>query len=296
MRVAVLPLALLLLANGDPQTIPPPVKAMLDAAMSSGSESEVATITKYAKAAAPDSAELISKMTQSWRDERRAAADRIIREAGFLDLMKGRVELGGFLTTGNTNNIGVTGNAEIRREGLEWRHKLRLLAEYQESAGIASREHYLAAYEPNFKFDDRLYAYGAAQFESDRFLGYTSRYSGSAGAGYSAIKSSAMTLDVELGPAFRRTRFTDQMIERNLAARGSLDFDWRLSPGLTLSQDASAYIQSANSTLTGKTALAAQVFGPLSAQFSYAVSYESRPANNRTTTDTTSRASLVYSF
>ena len=38
------------------------------------------------------------------------------------------------------------------------------------------------------------------------------------------------------------------------------------------------------------------LFGPLSAQLSYAVQYESMPPEGRRDTDTTSRASLVYSF
>ncbi|MES2337643.1 MAG: DUF481 domain-containing protein [Pseudomonadota bacterium] len=306
MRAALIPLSLLLLANSDPVVvpaapsdtveIPAPVKAMLDAAMASGSESEVATIAKYAAGAAPEAGDAIRKIASTWKDERRAAADRTLREAGFFDLVRGRVELGGFVTTGNTQNVGLTLGADLRREGFDWRHKLRLLAEYQESAGVVSREHYLASYEPNYKVDDRLYVYGAAQFEADRFLGYTARYSGSAGAGYSALKSPAVTLDVELGPSFRRTAFTDSTTARELGARGSLDFDWRLSPGVTLSQDASAYLQNMNSTVTTRTALAAKLFGPLSAQMSYAVSYESSPPVGRVTTDTTSRASLVYAF
>lgn len=290
------PIALLLVGNVDPGTIPPQLRAMLDAAMASGNDGEVATVAKYAALAAPDAAAEIARLADGWRVERRDAAARALAQAGFGELLKGRAELGGFATTGNTSNIGVTASIELKREGPRWRHKWRALAEYQESAGVASREHYLLAWEPNLKVDDRLYAYGAAQFESDRYLGYTSRYSASTGAGYTAVKTPSVSLDVELGPAFRATTFTDDMVERNLAARGSLDFDWRLAPGLTLSQDASAYLQSANSTLNGRTALAARLFGPLSAQLSYAVNHETRPAEGRKTTDTTSRASLVYAF
>lgn len=296
MRTLLAPLALLLIANVDPNTIPQPLKTMLQAAMESGNESDVSTVVKYARIAAPESADEIGRQAQAWIESRHSEAETRLATAGFLDLMRGKAELGGFATTGNTNNIGITGALDLTREGLQWRHKLRMLAEYQENARVATREHYLAAFEPNFKVDDRLYIYGAAQFESDRFLGYTERYSASAGAGYSAIKRRAMTLDLELGPAFRSTDFTDDTLERNFAARGSLDFDWKLTSGLVLSQDASAYVQSANSTVTGKTALAAKLIGPLSAQVSYAVSYESRPAEGRTNTDTTSRASLVYAF
>jgi putative salt-induced outer membrane protein len=75
-----------------------------------------------------------------------------------------------------------------------------------------------------------------------------------------------------------------------------VDLDWRLTPGLTLRQDASAYLQRYNSTVSSTTAMAAKLLGPLSAQLSYTVQYESMPPIGRVSTDTTSRASLVYTF
>jgi len=297
MRVLLLALPLLLAnANDDPTAIPAPLKAMLDAAMASGNEGEVATIVKYAKTAAPESAETITKIAADWRSDRRRAAERKVREADFLDLVKGRAELGAYVTTGNSNNVGLTASLELRREAIEWRHKIRAQADFQKSLGVVTRERYLAAYEPNWKFDERAYMYGAAQFESDRLLGFYERYSLSTGAGYSALKKPGLRLDLELGPAFRHTRFTDANIESNVAARGSMDFDWKMTPGITLRQNASAYLQSANSTVTSKSALLARLIGPLSAQLSYTLQYESMPPAGRRTTDTTSKAALVVDF
>lgn len=290
---ALLLLTPLLLGNAD---IPAEVKAMLDAAIAGGNPSEVAIIEKYARTAAPDSADAISHLANNWRNDREATRLAKLREARAWQLWTGNAEVGGYLTTGNTDNIGISGLLNVQRETVRWRHKLRLQADYQESLGLVSREHYLAAYEPNFKFSPRGYVYGAAQYESDRFLGYTDRYSASLGAGYNAIKRDGVTLDIELGPAFRHTQFSDTTIESSLAARGSLDFDLRLSKAVSLSQDASAYVQRSNSTVTGTTALNAKLIGPLAAKFSYSVQYESMPPIGRVGTDTTSRAALVYSF
>lgn len=283
-------------ADADTVELPAQVRAMLEAAMKAGDENAVNAIVKYAKAAEKESGELFERTANDWKQERREAAERRLREARFIDLVKGRAELGGYVTTGNTETIGLTGVLDVKREALRWRHKLRLQADYQESLGQTVRERYLAAYEPNFKVDDRAYVYGAAQFESDRFLGFEERYSLSAGAGYTAIRTSSLKVDLEIGPAFRHTAFTDATVERQLAARGKLDLDWKLSRGISLSQDTSAYVQDANSTITGKTALRARLFGPFSAQMSYAVNYESAPPIGRKTTDTTSRASLLVDF
>jgi len=283
-------------STAEPAPIPPPVKAMLDAAIASGNDAEIATVAKYARTAAPQSADAIAALVDGWHRDQAAKREAKIRDAGPLDLWRGKAELGGYVTTGNTRDVGASAALDLSRETLRWRHKLHFAADYQESAGLVSREHYLASYEPNFKFSPRGYVYGAAQYESDRFLGYSSRYSASFGAGYSAIKQSDLKLDVELGPAYRDTDFTDGSLESSVAARGSVAFDWKLSRAISFTQNASAYMQKVNSTVSSTTALNAKLIGPLAAKLSYAVQYESTPPVGRVGTDTTSRASLVYSF
>ncbi|KQM65169.1 hypothetical protein ASE75_08145 [Sphingomonas sp. Leaf17] len=288
----------LLLANADPSDIPipPAIRAMLDAAIASNNDSEIAVIVKYARAVDPASGDAVARIADSWRVKRREDQVRTIREASFVDLWTGRAQLGGWKTTGNSDNTGLSAVIDLNREGIRWRQKFKAQADYQESANVTTREHYLASYEPNYKIDDRAYIYGAAQYESDRFLGYYDRYSASVGAGYSAIKTPRVKLDLELGPAFRDTSFTDDTQQRSAAARGSLDFNWKLTNGLSISQTASAYVQRFNSTVNGLTALNAKLIGPLSAQLSYNVQFESTPPVGSVSTDTTTRASLVYSF
>jgi putative salt-induced outer membrane protein len=286
----------MLLANADPAPIPPQIKSMLDAAIASGNEGEIATIVKYASTAAPDSKEAIAKLANDWKKKRSDEKTAKIQDASFFELWSGRAELGGYISTGNSESEGVSAALALTRDGLNWRQKFKAQLDYQRSLGVTSREHYLAAWEPNWKVDDRSYVYGSAQFESDRFLGYTTRYSVSTGAGYSAIKGDRLKLDLELGPAYRATSFTDGDTERSIAARGSLDFAWKLSKGIQLTQNASAYVERYNSTVTGTTALNAKVLGPLSAQLSYNVQYESMPPEGRVTTDQISRAGLVYAF
>lgn len=280
----------------EPARIPPDIRRMLDAAIASNNAAEIATLVKYGTQAAPDYGQEIRALAEKWRNDREAQRVADIRGAGPLDLWDGRGEVGGFVTTGNTENTGVSAKVDLTREGLQWRHKLHASADYQESFGIASRERFAAGYEPNFKFDDRRYAYGALLYESDRFLGYDNRFSASAGYGYGLIREPMMTLDVTIGPAYRFTDYVAAMDENGFGGRGSIDFDWRLSSGVKLTQDASAYVDTINSTINATTGLEARVIGPLSARLSYNVQYESNPATARVNTDTISRAALVYDF
>lgn len=276
--------------------IPENIRAMLDAALESGNDGEVSTIVKYARAADPVSGDAVLAIANRWRADRAAAREQVIRQASILTLWNGRAELGGFVTTGNSETAGGSAVADLTREGLQWRHRFRAQADYQESLGITTREHYLASYEPNYKFSDRAYIYGQVQYESDRFLGYDDRFSLSSGAGYSVLKSANMQLDLEVGPAYRNISFTDGTTQSSFAGRGSLDFRIRILPGLGFTQTASTYVQRFNSTVNSTSAIQAKLIGPLSAQLSYGVQFESTPPQGRRSTDTISRASLVYSF
>src|SRR3546814_11175178 len=109
-------------------------------------------------------------------------------------------------------------------------------------------------------------------------------------AGYSVLTGPVTKLSLELGPAYRDTEFTDGTNERSLAGRGSLDFAWQFTHAISLTQNASIYWQSYNSTVSGTTALNAKLFGPLSAQLSYNVQYESEPPTGNVATDTTTTA------
>ena len=276
--------------------IPPEVRAMLDAAMQAGDERGVDTLVRYARAGDPSSADLVLRRATEWREARARARDERVRQASAFQLWTGRVEAGGFVASGNSNITGLTGAADLTREGLRWRHRLLAQADLQRTDGITSRERYVLGYQPNYKINDRGYIYGNAQFEADRFLGYDRRYSASVGAGYGVLRRSGLTLDVELGPAFRQTDFTNDVMQSSLAVRGSIDLDWTLFSGLVFSQDAAAYAERFNSTLRSVSAIEAKLLGPLSAKLSYTLQYESQPPAGRRTTDTISRASLVYTF
>lgn len=279
-----------------PPEIPAELSAMLDAAMEAGDESGVNTIVRYARAGDPDSADLVLRRASAWRERRATERDERLRSATAWQLWRGRVEAGGFVSTGNSNITGLTGAADLTREGLRWRHRVLAQADFQQTDGVTSRERYVLGYQPNYKIDDRGYVYGNAQFEADRFLGYDSRFSGSAGIGYGVLRRPGLTLDLELGPAFRQTDFTNDDMQSSLAARGSMNLNWTIVSGLVARQEAQAYLERFNSTVRSVSAIEARLLGPLSAKLSYTLQYESDPPIGRLTTDTTSRAALVYNF
>ena len=276
---------------------------MIDAAIADGKPEEVATIIAFARRTNPDETAALDRIESEYaalRDERQAerAAERKaeIRNAGLLDNWSGEGEIGALRATGNSDNIGVTVGFEVVRQGIDWRHKLTALADYQQTDGRTTREQLLVAYEPQYSLDDSIFLYGLGQLERDRFQGFANRLSLSGGVGYRLIETDDIQLSVKGGPAFRRTDFIDGGTQSRLAALAALDFDWQLAENIAFTQDANAFLQSGNSTFVSNTGLKAGLGGGLSARIAYAVEYDTNPPPGAVSVDTLSRFTLVYGF
>ncbi|MEH6702421.1 DUF481 domain-containing protein [Parasphingorhabdus sp.] len=293
--------------------LPDPVKAMIEAAIASGNKQDVIAVVKIAKATNPDDLVEINSLMAEYNAELAEQAKAALREkqeAGLFENWKGQGELGGFRSTGNTSNLGVSGGIKLVKDAVKWRMNFQARANYERNKGKTTRDQVSATIEPNYKFDKRLYAYGLAQFERDRLQGFSARYTLSGGLGYELVKTKDVRLAVKAGPAIRITDFSGGDTKSSLAALVGLDFDWKISDHLKFSQDAGgtyasdaqgftsavAVIDSDNTTFTATSALDAKLIGSLSTRLSYTIEHETNPKIGRAKTDTLSRASLVYDF
>lgn len=293
--------------------IPEPVRAMIDAAIASGDENKVRTVIELARETNPDDVEEIDAILAAYEVELAAeeaaaaeAEEERIRNAGIFENWSGKGELGAFRSTGNSSNTGITAGLSLKREGIDWRHKLTGRADYQRSNGVTTREQFFASYEPNYKINDRLFAYALAQYERDRFQGFSGRYAVSGGLGYQIIDRPDLQLSAKAGPAFRITEFLDGTSEDRLAALFGVDFDWDITDRLKLTHDTNAVAEAGgsatvlvdgrNTSLNLVTGLNAKISDDLSARFSYAIEYDSNPPPGAEQTDTLSRVTIIYDF
>ncbi|RJG55162.1 DUF481 domain-containing protein [Sphingobium terrigena] len=299
MRACLIPLALLFAAPAyaaDPALLPPSVREMLEAAIANGNEMDIATVAKIARQTNPGSADEIQRLVNSWKERTKATHDTVIREARFTELWTGRVEAGGFRSTGSTSEIGISASATATRNGIQWSHKLSAAADYRRANGVTSRERYFAGYEPKFQFDPRGFAYGLAQFERDTSIGYDERYTASVGVGYKLIVSKPVDLLVDIGPSVRHAKYLIGVRETKLGARGSMALTWRASPTLTFKQTAAGYAESDVYSLNALTSMETKVATRWSAALSYNVQYESETLLSSRNFNTLSRVTLSYDF
>jgi len=280
----------------SPVLMPPPVREMLEAAIANGNEAEIATIAKIAKQTNPDSADDIARMVNAWKDRTRQTKEAVIREAAITDLWTGKLEAGGFRSTGSTNELGISVIANAKRTGIEWSHELSAALDYRRANGVVSRERYVLGYQPRYAFDPRGFAYGLVQFERDPSIGYDQRYTASAGIGYKLVVSKPLDLSVDIGPSLRHAVYTQGLSETKLGARGSMDLALRLSPTLTFRQTASGYAEQDVFSLNSLSSIETKVSTRWAARLSYNVQYESETPLSARDLDTLSRVTLTYAF
>ena len=293
--------------------LPEGARAMIDAAIASGDEKKVATVIGLARSTWPEERSTIDAINDQWKitlAARRAAEAEAERtaliNADMFDRWTGEGELGAFQSSGNTESVGVAAALRLDREGIDWTHSIRLRADYQRQNGSTSREQFAASYEPRWQFDENIFAYGLAQYERDRIQGFSSRYSVSGGLGYRILDNPKLKLSLKAGPAYRVTDFTDGTSADRLAGLVGIDFDWQMLDRLKLTQDVEALAETggeatlifdgANTTINLVTGLDFRVSNRLRSRLSYKVEYDSNPPAGSESTDTLTRATLIYGF
>lgn len=297
--------------------LPDAVRAMIEKAQSEDDIEAMAVLIDLADETFPGNSEELNAIMKSHRDrveaklaaqaeEERLAKEAEIRNAGLFDNWSGKGEFGAFNSSGNSSNTGLTASVGLTRQGINWRHKLRARADYQRSNGTTTREQYFAAYEPNLTISDRLFAYALAQYERDRFQGFSARYAVSGGLGYQIIDNDNLKLSAKAGPAYRVTDFVDGTSESSIAGLIGVDFDWSITDRLKLTQDtnavaeaggsAVAIIDGNNTSINVVTGLNAKLSDSLSARLSYTVEHDTNPPAGAVKTDTLSRITIIYDF
>lgn len=293
--------------------LPEPVRAMIDAAIATGDENKVRTVADIARTTNPFEAGEIDALLANFQADLAArkaaeaeAKQAALRTAGLFDNWNGKGEFGGFRATGNSSNTGVTLAVTLNRQGIDWRHRFTGRADYQRANGITTREQYLARYEPNVNVSENFYVYALAQYERDRFQGFSARYAVSGGLGYQPIKNDDVQLSMKAGPAYRVVEFIDGRSESRLAGLMGVDFLWNITDTIKLTQatnavaetggSAIAIIDSRNTSIDLITGLNAKINSKLSARLSYAIEYDSNPPPGAVQTDTLSRVTLIYDF
>lgn len=284
-------LAVLPLGPAVAAAVPQPVETMLREAAKS--PEALGAVAAVAKAAYPDSAAEIDLLLASLKTQAADARETRLNDAGVLDSWSGSASLGVSRSTGNTNETAFTAAMDIVKDGVRFRHKVKAQGDHQIVANRVTRNRYLATYELEYKFSERLFAFGLGGWDRDTFSGFSRRFSESAGLGYAVVRTPSMTLSLTGGPAFRQTRFITGASATSFTGRAGIDYAWRIHDRLTFTEVAAIYV---GDGLNSTSALTGRITETLSARASFELVHEDQLPAGRKATDSMTRFALVLGF
>jgi putative salt-induced outer membrane protein len=289
--------------NPNAVALPPAARAVLEQAMKTNDAATFKAVEKATRQQYPDggpqidalAAKNAAQIAEKQAADARAKAEALAA-ASFLDNWKGEIDLGGSYTKGVTDAVAIYGAFKLNKDGLRWRHALSARADYAKSAGLLSTDKDTAAYQPQYKLTDRLYAYGLGQFDRDEILGIRYRFTEGVGLGYTLARGSKFNLSIEAGPAVRETLYNGQPRDTRPAGRGSINFAWKPNANIELTNQSAIFVEAHDTNIASTTALTSKLFGPIKGQISYNITYEDDVPGEAKSIDTITAASLVYSF
>lgn len=280
--------------------IPTDLKVMLDAAIADGDTRTIAKLFDLAAKVRPDIAPALAEMRGAWqaqiaarKAEASEAAQRKLAEAGVFENWSGQVEFGASWSEGPTDSLGALASLDLKRDGIDWSHRLQFRGEIQDTDGVRAVERLLASWQPRLATSPKSYVFGLGQFEHDPALGYDQRYTAGLGAGWSLSSGKNLKVALEGGPALRQT-ISEGEEQTRLAGRGTLDLGLAIGPRLDFTQRVSVFYEAGTSSGFLSSALDSKISEKLKLRLSYEYRIEEDGLRGLSTSGSVSRASLVY--
>lgn len=225
------------------------------------------------------------------------------------------MELGFLLKTGNTNSADIKGGVELRYDLAKWRNSLKfnLLAKKSEVTDdngedewVTSDQTWDIAAKTNYTIDESEsnYVYGSADYKQDRFSGFESQSSVSAGWGRRWYKDEVSSFDADIGPGFKRDILsaTDEMPEEtkdSFIVQASGLYLRKINEHVEFRQYMSAKFapkSGENSVFRSETSISTKLIETLQLKFAINVDHNTEVEPGTKKTDTETAVTIVYSF
>ena len=209
----------------------------------------------------------------------------------------GEMDLGASRVTGNTESAEFNFRTKLKHEATTWRNEGRFQFDFGDDDNVTNERSFLFSFETNYKLTPRFYLFGFIAYEDDAFSGFAFRTIETVGVGYGLIRLSDLSLDVEAGAGARQTKIEGTYDTENEAV-GRFDgvFAWQLSEHADLRDETTIILGEERTTFGSTVALTSAIMDRLAVRLSFNVQHETNVEPGTEETDTTTKASLVYSF
>lgn len=204
-------------------------------------------------------------------------------------------------TTGNTETTDLGLGVDMSKTAGVWTYSAEAAADYGEIDGVESRNRYFLAGDIDRQINDRLFGFGRASYEVDKFTGFDSRAFIGGGLGYSIYDTEKTTWSVRGGPGVKidevkPTLTTQGETQTSFGAVARSEFGYAFNEAVKLTNNTDVLYGEESTQLANVLALTADLTGALSARISFDVRHDTNPPLGFEDTDTATKVALVYGF
>lgn len=221
----------------------------------------------------------------------------------------GDAELAYLLKRGNTKSETLSAKGNAERDGIDWRHIIKLEAANAQQRNTSTREdertaeRYFGSYKLDRKLDEANYIFNVLTAEKDRFTGYDYEASYALGYGRRMFDNDLHRLDIEAGPGYRWRQIEPGLVapgesrkEEDAILRLGLRYRLALSETAEFNEELTTEIGEDSTVTRATTSLTTRVTGSLSLRLSHVLRHTTDPAPDAKKSDQEILVGIVYGF
>ncbi len=209
---------------------------------------------------------------------------------------EGNAQAGYNAQSGNSSNSALMASTTMTWFHPETAYSLWGTANNTKSGDTRSSEKYQAGGRSRYNVNPDDYLFGQANWLNDRYGGYDSRTTATAGYGRQIWSDPEQDLRVEFGPGVRHDEYYGGGRSTRGLAYGAANYAYQLTKNAQFTQGVSA-LANDQTTLNSETALNVGINDAFSLRLSYNVVYNTEPpASAPKKTDTTTAVTLRYNM
>jgi putative salt-induced outer membrane protein len=212
----------------------------------------------------------------------------------------GSLGLAYLATTGNSETSTFGLNFTTERKPTPWGLTITGRFNRNEDDGVLTAERYSLGGRARRALGERWELFGGLSAERDEFAGFELLLLAEAGVTYKALVGPKHHLSFDAGLTWTdENRIEPEPDVDFMGAVLGLDYEWKISDNSSFTQALDFYPnfdESSDWRLTSMTALQSAVNSWLAVKLGYEIRYRNQPIGDNEDTDTTSTASVVFTF
>lgn len=215
-------------------------------------------------------------------------------------LWKAAVGFSYLATSGNSDTSSSGLKLEAIRRPSPWGLEIKAFVDRADDNGEITAERYFAGLRGTRSLSEKLGLFAGLSFEQDEFSGIELRTLVEAGITYTAKNTERHLLEFDLGVTWTdEDRLAPAIDSDSLGAVLGMNYEWKISETAKFSQSLAYFPnfdESDDWRAESLTALTAALTDRFALQVGYEVRYRNLPVGDREETDTSTKASLVWTL